>query len=158
MKANVTLSQMWYNPSLMGFFMRKQAADTLEEFISRAHDKTGKTTDELLNILEDRYEDVDEMEEDMYNHSVEEIADIVGVSVTDAKDNLKDLLSRIGGKVEFDPAVVLDSVINEERVNVFSIDEKGYAETNVGLLDVIFDIEDEYDINRLIDIIKEVIK
>ncbi len=61
--------QVWNNPSLMNFFMREQAQETLTELIDRYGNQ-----DELFDEIESTYEDIDDLEEDLYSMSVGEFA------------------------------------------------------------------------------------
>ena len=61
MKADITLTQVWNNPSLINFFMREQAQETFSELIDRYGNQ-----DELFAEIESTYEDIDELEEDLY--------------------------------------------------------------------------------------------
>ena len=56
MKANVDFSQVYHNSSLMSFFFRAQAEDTLNELI----EKCTESNDEIFNAIENYSEDLDE--------------------------------------------------------------------------------------------------
>ena len=124
-----------------------------KEFDKDFIDSVEGTSDNNYDDVEDfdipAYEDVDinecgEINEEKYSEALDE-----------AKDEFRDALLRIVDEIEFDPAIVLDSVIDDGQVKVFSIDEKGYANTNVGLIDILMDIEDADDIYTIVDIIKD---
>lgn len=72
MKAEVTISNLYWNKvSLGGFFFRDQAYETLEQLVERSLD--GEATLRALDeITED--EDIDSVEEDFYDLSVEQLA------------------------------------------------------------------------------------
>ena len=81
MKAEVTLSNLYWNKNLANFFFRDQAYRTFEEliqYIVNSDDIYGGTQDQKIDSLEfDVYQyysgDLDNFEEDCYNLSVEEI-------------------------------------------------------------------------------------
>ena len=70
MKAEVTMSQIWFNNSLSDFFFRDQAYNTLEELVTRSTMSGQDTLDALDDATEDmdiddvEYEDAD-LEEDV---------------------------------------------------------------------------------------------
>lgn len=76
MKADVSLSQLWFNQSLLSFFFRNQARETLDEIISAAGGKNNPDAfQELENAIEDHYDSLGDFEEDCYNASLEEMLD-----------------------------------------------------------------------------------
>lgn len=74
MKANVTMSQVYYNNSLMSFFFRTQAEDTLEEVLDMVTDK-----ELAFDIIEDNFDDLDELEEILYNEPIETVIELLGL-------------------------------------------------------------------------------
>ena len=75
MVASITLEQLWFNTTILDFFFRKQARETLEELVERVG---GRKSEAKFNELAERIEDVyvgdlDVFEEDCYNNSVLEI-------------------------------------------------------------------------------------
>lgn len=80
MKAEITMSQLWWNPSVMEFFMRNQAQDTLEELINKYVDEDKEC---ILDKIEDYAEasgyDLDDLEVMFYNDTVEEIIEELGL-------------------------------------------------------------------------------
>ena len=76
MTVDITLSQMWFNTSLIDFFFRSQAQRTFEELVERVG---GRDSEDDFNELEDRiesnYDSWEDFEEDCYNNSVEEMLD-----------------------------------------------------------------------------------
>jgi len=84
MVANVTFSNIYCNNSLRNFFWREQSMDTLEELMSRST----MADDDILELLDERTEteDIDEVEEDFYSLSVEELADNYGIELQDEDD------------------------------------------------------------------------
>ena len=82
MKANITLEQIYYNTNLRNFFFRNQAFKTLENLLERAAEDEG----EVLKTLDDQLfgEDLDAIEEQFYNDSVEEIASYYNIELNEA--------------------------------------------------------------------------
>ena len=76
MKAELTLSNCYYNNSLMNFFFRSQAVKTLEELLNEVEEDI----DQISNNVEDYTDDLDELEELLYNESVEDIIEILCLS------------------------------------------------------------------------------
>ena len=80
MKADVTLSQIWFNQSLLSFFFRDQARETLDKIISVAGGKNNPDAfEELEEAVESYYEDLDEFEEDLYNEQTDDILANLGI-------------------------------------------------------------------------------
>ena len=81
MVANVTISNIYWNNGLRSFFWRTQSMDTLEELMSRS------TMDEnnILQLLDEQTEeeDIDDVEEDFYSLSVEELAENYGIELVE---------------------------------------------------------------------------
>lgn len=83
MQANVTISQLWNNPSLLRFFFRQQSIDTLEELINRSIGI--ENTLSTLNA-ETEGRDLDEVEEEFYEMQVEELAEQFGIELHEEED------------------------------------------------------------------------
>lgn len=81
MVANVTISNIYWNNSLRNFFWRTQSINTLEKLMSRST----MSDDDILELLDEQTElsDNDDVEEDFYSLSVEELADIYGIELQD---------------------------------------------------------------------------
>lgn len=79
MKANVTISNIYWNKGLANFFFRTQAYNTLEELLERS----SMGSQSALQALDEQTEDtdLDEIEEMFYSDSVEEIADYYGIEL-----------------------------------------------------------------------------
>ena len=82
MKANVNFSQVYYNSSLMSFFFRTQAENTLEELL----EKCTESNDEIFDAIENYSEDLDEIEELFYNESLEDIAEELGLTIEEEEE------------------------------------------------------------------------
>lgn len=84
MKAEVTMSQIWFNKSLSNFFFRDQAYETLEELVKRSAMNVQDTLDALDDATDDM--DIDDVEETFYSESVECCADEFGIELEDEED------------------------------------------------------------------------
>ena len=73
MTAEITMSQLHWNPSVMGFFFRRQAIKSYEEFISHYD------TQDVIDAIGNNFCDLDEVEEMFYDDSMEEIAERLGL-------------------------------------------------------------------------------
>ena len=90
MKAEVTMSQIWFNKSLRDFFFREQAYKTLEELVKRSS-MSGQDTLDALDDATDGM-DIDDVEEIFYSESVEYCADEFGIELEDKEDEDDDIL------------------------------------------------------------------
>ena len=81
MVANVTISNIYWNNSLRSFFWRTQSMDTLEELMSRS----AMDENDILQLLDKQTEeeDIDDVEEDFYSLSVEELAENYGIELVE---------------------------------------------------------------------------
>ena len=84
MKAEVTMTQIWFNKSLSNFFFREQALSTLEELVNRSTMSGQDTLDALDDATDDM--DIDEVEEMFYSESVEYCADELGIELKEEED------------------------------------------------------------------------
>ncbi len=82
MKAEITFSQVWWNRSILSFFFRSQAENTLNELMERAEEP-----DNALNCVENYAEEndctLDDIEEIFYNDTLEEIAEEFGIELNE---------------------------------------------------------------------------
>ena len=79
MKAEVTISNIYWNKSLSNFFFREQAYKTLEELVKRSTMSGQDTLDALDEATDDM--DVDDVEEMFYSESVEYCANEFGIEL-----------------------------------------------------------------------------
>lgn len=84
MKAEVTISNIYWNKSLSNFFFRDQAYETLEELVKRSAMNVQDTLDALDDATDDM--DIDDVEEKFYSESVECCADEFGIELEDEED------------------------------------------------------------------------
>ena len=81
MKAEVTISSIYWNKDLSDFFFREQALSTLEELVCRSTMCGQNKLDALDDATEDM--DIDEVEEMFYHESVEYCADKLGIELNE---------------------------------------------------------------------------
>lgn len=84
MKAEVTVSNIYWSKGLSNFFFREQAYKTLEELVERS----AKSGQETLDALDDATDDmsIDDVEEMFYSESVEYCADEFGIELEEEED------------------------------------------------------------------------
>lgn len=75
MKASITLEQLWFNATLLNFFFRKQAKETLEELANRIG---ARKNEQEFAVFSDAVEtiydgDLSAFEADCYGESVEDL-------------------------------------------------------------------------------------
>ena len=74
MKAEITLKQLWLNPSVAGFFFRQQAWKEFEKLVDLVGARESEDQfDALSYAVEGVYMDLDEFKEDLYDRTAEEI-------------------------------------------------------------------------------------
>lgn len=75
MMASITLEQLWSNPTILNFFFRKQARETLEELANRIGARKSEHEFAVFSeAVETIYDgDLDAFEEDCYGESVEDL-------------------------------------------------------------------------------------
>ena len=73
MKATITIYQLWGNPSIMGFFMSAQAIKTLTEIVNEFG------YDAALSAIDNTYDDVDELSEDLHHADKYELLRVLGL-------------------------------------------------------------------------------
>lgn len=76
MKAEVSISQVYYNHSLLNFFFRTQAENAFNELFESVQEDNR----EIFNAIENYSDDLDEIEELFYNESIEELCKIFGLT------------------------------------------------------------------------------
>ena len=84
MKAEVTISNIYWNKSLSDFFFRDQAYNTLEELVKRSTMSEQDTLDALDDATEDM--DIDDVEETFYSESVDYCAEEFGIELEEEED------------------------------------------------------------------------
>jgi hypothetical protein len=84
MKAEVTISNIYWNKGLSNFFFRDQAYETLEELVTRSTMRGIDTLDALDEATDDM--DIDDVEETFYSESVEYCAEEFGIELEEEED------------------------------------------------------------------------
>ena len=84
MKAEVIISNIYWNNSLSDFFFREQAYNTLEELVKRSA-MNGQDTLDALDDATDGM-DIDDVEEIFYSESVEYCADEFDIELEEEED------------------------------------------------------------------------
>ena len=84
MKAEVTISNIYWNKGLSNFFFRDQAYNTLEELVKRSAMNGQDTLDALDEATDDM--DIDDVEETFYSESVEYCAEEFGIELEEEED------------------------------------------------------------------------
>ena len=84
MKAEVTISNIYWNKSLSNFFFRDQAYNTLEELVKRSAMNGQDTLDALDDATEDM--SIDDVEEIFYSESVDYCAEEFGIELEEEED------------------------------------------------------------------------
>ena len=79
MKAEVTISNIYWNNSLSNFFFRDQAYEKLEELVTRSTMSGPDTLDALDDATDGM--DIEEVEEIFYTESVEHCAEEFGIEL-----------------------------------------------------------------------------
>ena len=81
MRTELTMWQVYWNKGLMDFFFRSQAEETLNELIKSVEENLDNVTD----IIDEFFEDLDTCEETFYSESVEDIIEMLGLTPTAKK-------------------------------------------------------------------------
>jgi hypothetical protein len=84
MKAEVTISNIYWNKGLSNFFFRDQAYNTLEKLVKRSAMNGQDTLDALDEATDDM--DIDDVEEIFYSESVEYCANEFGIELEKEED------------------------------------------------------------------------
>jgi len=81
---SVYVSNIYWNKGLGSFFFREQSMKTLEELINRST----MSGDAVLSVLDEKTEeyDIDDVEEQFYEMSVEDIAEVFGIELENEKE------------------------------------------------------------------------
>ena len=92
MKAEITISNLYYNNGLMSFFFRTQSKNTFEELIDKVSEdkKTVFDAIEAYSALEAYSDDLDEIEEMFYNDSIDELCETFGLTLEEEEDEEED--------------------------------------------------------------------
>ena len=80
MKAEITMQQMWANPSVRSFFAREQAERELCKLMDLVVYSGKMSHESFFNQIENYYESYDEFVEVLYNETTEDILEWLGLS------------------------------------------------------------------------------
>lgn len=86
MKAELTFRQLWYNPSILGFFFRSQSERTLNELMDRASVQPQDVCDIIEEYAYDNDLTMDDIEEMFYSFgdgTLEELAEEFGIEISE---------------------------------------------------------------------------
>jgi hypothetical protein len=83
MKAEISISQVYYNASLLNFFFRTQSTNTFNELF----EKCEQSNDEIFEAIENYSNDLDEVEELFYDESLSDICEALGLEISNDDDD-----------------------------------------------------------------------
>ena len=90
MKAEITFKQLFWNESLMNFFLREQSRRHLDELFNRASCSGMHLEGIISDYVEENDIDADGLDELLYDYSVEELAEEFGIELIEDKDKDED--------------------------------------------------------------------
>ena len=82
MKVEISISNLYYNPSILGFFFRSQAEKTFYQLLESVDDN-----ETVFSAIENYSDDLDEIEELFYNETVSELCDIFGLTLAEEESD-----------------------------------------------------------------------
>ena len=148
---------------------KEQVEEVLDSLLTYGYDSAidddyftelNEDEDDALNSEHD-YPDYDDVN---INEDIDSIegsdcpSDDYECMAADELDYALKSIQGIRGDLMFEPAVVLDTIIDDVNVEVFSINSDGLADTNVGMLDVLTEIKNVDDLYTLADVIKDLVE
>ena len=148
---------------------KEQVEEVLDSLLTYGYDSAidddyftelNEDEDDALNSERD-YPDYDDVNINEDVDSIDESdcsSDDYECMAADELDFALKSIQGIKGDLMFEPAVVLDTVIDDVNVEVFSINSDGLADTNVGMLDVLTEVKDVNDLYTLADVIKDLVE
>lgn len=83
------MSQLWFNPSILGFFFTDQAAKTLGDLLDRCEDRQ-IALEQIDDYATGNDIDADALGDEFHEDSVEELAERIGIDLTDDEDEDED--------------------------------------------------------------------
>ena len=90
MKAEITFNQLFWNESLMNFFLREQSRRNLDELFNKASCSGMHLEGIISDYVEENDIDADGLDELLYDYSVEELAEEFGIELIEDKDKDED--------------------------------------------------------------------
>lgn len=82
MKAQLSISNLYYNKSLLNFFFRTQSEEEFNNFFNRVAEET----EDVFNAIENYSDDLYDIEEMFYNDSIEEIISNLGLTAIEEEE------------------------------------------------------------------------
>ena len=79
MKAELTISQVYYNHSLMNFFFRTQSEKAFNGLLA----KVVESREDVFEAIENYSDDLDSVEEMFYNDSIDEIIETLQLTANE---------------------------------------------------------------------------
>lgn len=80
------MSQLWFNPSILGFFFTTQASETLSNLLDRCEDSE-LALDQIEDYANGCDMDADELGDMFHEMTVEELAGEIGIDLTDEDED-----------------------------------------------------------------------
>ena len=77
MRAELSVSQLYYNHSLINFFFRTQSEQTFNELFESVEEVQSK----IFEAIENYSDDLDEIDKMFYNDSINEIAENLNLTL-----------------------------------------------------------------------------
>ena len=81
-KVQLSISNLYYNPSLLNFFFRTQAQNDFNALFESVEE----SKEEVFEAIENYSDDLDEVEEMFYNDSIEEIISNLGLTAIEEEE------------------------------------------------------------------------
>ena len=82
MNAQVSISQLYYNKSILNFFFRTQS----EEEFNNLFDSVEEDTEDVFNAIENYSDDLDYIEEMFYSDTTQEIISNLGLTAIELEE------------------------------------------------------------------------
>ena len=83
MNAQVSISQLYYNKSILNFFFRSQSEDEFNNLF----DSVEEEREDVFNAIENYSDDLDNIEEMFYSKSIEEIISNLGLTAIELEED-----------------------------------------------------------------------
>jgi hypothetical protein len=82
MNAQITISNLYYNHSLLNFFFRTQSQNDFNKLFKSVEEDE----EDVFQAIENYSDDLDEVEEMFYNDSIEEICSTLGLTLIEEEE------------------------------------------------------------------------
>ena len=83
---SLTVRALYYNSSIKNFFLRSQAENTFEDLFEKVED----SVEDVINAMEEYCDDLDIIEEMLYNDSIEDLAEAFGLTLLETYEEDED--------------------------------------------------------------------